>query len=168
MKQFNYIFLVSVFTVFLFSCVSKKKYNALGQYYQDVENKLIKSQRKVKKLEKELAYAKAFATDSIPKTTLKFEVMEHNFGTIKQESVHDFIFKFTNTGVEPLVIVAAKGSCGCTVPVFPKEKIMPGESGEIKIVYSSGHQEGSQNKKVTITANTEPETTFLFIKANVE
>ena len=114
-----------------------------------------------------MAYAKAFATDSIPKTTIQFEVGSHDFGEIKQESTHKFSFKFTNTGNEPLVIVNAKGSCGCTIPSFSEEKILPGESGEINIEYHSEEQEGGQNKTVTITANTNPETTILGVFAEV-
>ena len=78
------------------------------------------------------------------------------------------IFKFTNTGSEPLIIEDAKGSCGCTVPVYPKEPIKPGETGEIEVEYSPGKQQGAQSKTVTITANTDPITTTLNISANVE
>ncbi|HRN42636.1 MAG TPA: DUF1573 domain-containing protein, partial [Vicingus sp.] len=73
----------------------------------------------------------------------------------------------TNTGSEPLIIENASGSCGCTVPTFPKEPIAPGKTGEIEVVYSPGTQQGAQTKTVTITANTEPITTTLNITANV-
>ncbi len=102
------------------------------------------------------------------KTAVQFAETAHNFGTIKQDSKNTKIFKFENTGNEPLIIENATGSCGCTVPKFPKEPIKPGESGEIEVVYSPGKQQGAQTKTVTITANTNPITTTLNISANVE
>lgn len=60
--------------------------------------------------------------------------------------------KFKNTGNEPLIITNAKGSCGCTVPDWPKEPIMPGQTGVIKIKYDTSRS-GSINKSVTITTN---------------
>jgi len=102
-----------------------------------------------------------------PPTTVAFENMEHDFGTIEQNTTNPYTFTFTNTGDQPLIISDAKGSCGCTVPDYPKQPVMPGETGEIKVVYSPGKQKNMQTKTVTITANTEPATTVLRIKANV-
>ena len=102
------------------------------------------------------------------KTDMAFAEMNHNFGAIQQDSKNTKVFTFTNTGSEPLIIEDAKGSCGCTVPVYPKEPIKPGDTGEIEVVYSPGKQQGSQNKTITITANTNPITTTLNISANVE
>ncbi len=102
------------------------------------------------------------------KTNVKFADVAHNFGSIKQDTKNTKIFSFTNTGSEPLIIEDAKGSCGCTVPKFPKEPIKPGATGEIEVVYSPGKQQGAQTKTVTITANTNPITTTLNISANVE
>lgn len=107
-------------------------------------------------------------SESRPKTNIKFAETSHNFGTIKQETQNTKIFKFTNTGSEPLIIEDAVGSCGCTVPKFPKEPIKPGQTGDIEVVYSPGQQQGSQSKTVTITANTEPLTTTINISAEVE
>lgn len=102
------------------------------------------------------------------KTNVKFAEMEHNYGSIEQDTKNTKIFKFTNTGSEPLIIESAVGSCGCTVPQFPKEPIKPGETGDIEVVYSPGKQQGAQTKTITITANTNPITTTLNISANVE
>jgi hypothetical protein len=102
------------------------------------------------------------------KTNAKFKDVAHNFGTIQQDSKNTKVFTFTNTGSEPLIIEDAKGSCGCTVPKFPKEPIKPGATGEIEVVYSPGKQQGAQNKTVTITANTDPITTTLNISADVQ
>ena len=103
-----------------------------------------------------------------PTTSLKFAELNHSFGEIMQDSKNTYIFKFTNTGKEPLVIENAAGSCGCTVPTYPKEPIAPGETGEIEVVYSPGKQQGEQTKTVSITANTEPNVTKLNISATVK
>ena len=107
------------------------------------------------------------AADNRPKTVVVFEEYDFDFGDVDQQTENEKIFKFTNEGKEPLVITNAKGSCGCTVPEYPREPIAPGASGEIKVVYSPGNQTYKQTKSVTITANTDPETTVLKIYANV-
>jgi hypothetical protein len=103
-------------------------------------------------------------------TTVKFDKMLHDFGKITDGDEVKTKFKFTNTGSEPLVIKDAKGSCGCTVPDYPKAPIAPGETGEIEVKYNSkgkGAPEGKDdNKTVTLTANT-PSPVVLRIKANV-
>lgn len=106
--------------------------------------------------------------NNLPKTSVQFAEMEYDFGEIFQDSKNEHIFTFTNTGEEPLVISDAKGSCGCTVPDYPRHPIAPGETGEIKVVYSPGKQAAQQTKTVTINANTAPETTVLKIFANVQ
>ena len=127
---------------------------------------------------KKEALAKASAVDPLkttasktepagPITTMEFAETDHDFGTIAQDSENTKVFAFTNTGTEPLIIENAKGSCGCTVPEYPKEPIPPGEQGEIKVVYKPGKQKNAQTKNVTITANTLPEKSVLTIKANV-
>lgn len=103
-----------------------------------------------------------------PLTSMSFDHMEHDFGQIDQQTENEHVFKFTNTGTEPLVISKAKGSCGCTVPEYPKEPIPPGEDGEIRVVYKPGKQKNKQTKRVTVTANTEPEQTVLKITAEVQ
>ncbi len=115
-----------------------------------------------------MAAADQAAIDNRPKTTVNFANYEHDFGNIKQDSENKHVFNFTNTGKEPLIIENATGSCGCTVPNYPKEPIAPGATGTIEVVYKPGKQENAQQKTVTVTANTEPKQTILRIKANVE
>ena len=103
------------------------------------------------------------------KTKMKFKKMVHDFGRLKEGEKREFDFKFTNTGKEDLIIEDCKGSCGCTVPEWPKEAIKPGQSAAIKVKFDSTKKEKDQEKSVTITANTEPEiTTVIKIKAYVE
>lgn len=97
----------------------------------------------------------------------KFETEEYNYGTIKQgESVnHDF--SFTNIGKEPLIITNAQGSCGCTVPEYPKQPIKKGEKAVIKVTFNSAGKSGMQDKTVTISSNAKSGTKVLHIKGNI-
>lgn len=83
---------------------------------------------------------------------MTFEDMTVDFGAIEQHSDPLRVIEFTNTGVEPLVIKNARGSCGCTVPIWPKEPIMPGETNKIEIRYDTKRL-GKINKTVTLTTN---------------
>lgn len=104
-----------------------------------------------------------------PTTSMVFAKDSHDFGTIQQNSTDNHhTFAFTNTGTNPLIISNAKGSCGCTVPVWPKEPIPPGGTGVIEVDYKPGSQKGSQKKTVTVSANTEPSDTRLSISAEVQ
>jgi len=75
-----------------------------------------------------------------------------DYGTIAQNSEPLRTVAFTNTGREPLVISNARGSCGCTVPTWPKEPIMPGETSEIEVRYAT-NRVGPFTKKITLTTN---------------
>src|SRR5690606_2671750 len=85
---------------------------------------------------------------------IEFDRYEHDFGKVDEGKTVETVFTFTNTGANDLIISDAKGSCGCTVPYFPKEPIKPGKTGEIKVSYDSKGKSGVQKKMVTITANT--------------
>ena len=101
--------------------------------------------------------------------TPNIEMLEtsYNFGEIQQgESVtHDFILK--NTGDADLLISAAKGSCGCTVPEWPKTPIAKGEEAAIKVTFNSAGRSGKQNKTVTLVTNAIPNTKVITINGNV-
>ena len=90
-----------------------------------------------------------------------------DFGEMQQgESVtHDFVLK--NTGEADLIISAAKGSCGCTVPQWPKAPISQGEEATIKVTFNSAGKSGKQNKTVTLVTNAIPNTKVLTINGNV-
>ena len=90
-----------------------------------------------------------------------------DFGTIIQDEAPSFEFTFTNTGNEPMIISNAKGSCGCTVPIWPKEPIAPGATGTINVKFNSKGKKGTQNKTVTLTANTTPPTTKLRVTGEI-
>ena len=104
----------------------------------------------------------------IPKTGINFATSKKDFGKVLSTSSNLHTFVFTNTGTEPLVISNAKGSCGCTVPEWPKEPILPGDKGEIKVVYKPNGQSGKQTKQVTVTANTNPANSILTITGDIQ
>ena len=99
---------------------------------------------------------------------MSFDGTVHEFGSIAQGVVVEHTFKFSNTGSSPLIISSANGSCGCTVPIWPKEPIMPGDEGEIKVSFNSEGKYGLQDKTVTINYNTESGPVILHMKGKVE
>jgi hypothetical protein len=106
--------------------------------------------------------------DSVKIGVLTFEKLLHNFDTIKYAGDGTYEFKFKNTGNDTIIISNAKGSCGCTVPTYPKNKaILPGSSEVIKVTYDTKRQ-GSFSKNVTITSNASENYIILKIKGFVK
>ena len=98
---------------------------------------------------------------------IEFTKDTHDYGTVKYGADGTCTFDFKNTGDEPLIISNAKGSCGCTVPEWPKEPIAPGAKGTITVKYDT-KRPGAINKSVTITSNAVNEPTKVIrIKGNV-
>ena len=99
-------------------------------------------------------------TFSCQKKTVKgiadmtFSVKEHDFGNINQGDKVTTAFEFTNNSKNELLIKEAHGSCGCTVPDYPKEPIAPGKKGVIKVSFNSEGKNGKVMKTVTLVANT--------------
>ena len=102
-----------------------------------------------------------------PKTTIRFAETTFDFGSVNEDKKVTHIFRFVNSGKEPLIITNAKGACGCTVPEWPKSPIAPGKSGDIKVTFNPKAKKGRQNRKVTVVANTEPPQTFLYVTGEV-
>lgn len=109
------------------------------------------------------------AASATPVSTadIKFEKLVHDYGTIKQGANGDCEFLYTNTGKEPLIISNCQGSCGCTVPSCPKEPILPGKTGVIKVHYDT-KRIGAISKSVTVNSNAKSGTITLQIKGTVE
>ncbi len=99
-----------------------------------------------------LAFAFGAAAQAVGGPEITFQKDVHDFGKIKQYGNATTEFSFTNTGTTPLIISNCKGSCGCTVPTWPREPIAPGASAVIKVKYDS-KRVGPINKSVTITSN---------------
>ncbi|GAA4360823.1 hypothetical protein GCM10023185_27560 [Hymenobacter saemangeumensis] len=105
------------------------------------------------------ASAKAKAATAKPKpaqafagAALKWDKTEHSFGEIKQGVPVTASFKYTNTSKQPVILTNAQGSCGCTVPNWSKEPLMPGKSQTITATFNAANP-GSFNKTVTVTSN---------------
>ncbi|PCJ23606.1 MAG: hypothetical protein COA97_11345 [Flavobacteriales bacterium] len=103
--------------------------------------------------------------DKLPHFEFVEEVKE--FGTITQGEIVTTSFRFKNVGQSNLIISSAQGSCGCTVPEWPKEPIKPGEEGVINVKFDSNGKQGIQNKTITLVANTIPNTKVIAIKGEV-
>ena len=114
-----------------------------------------------------LAYSQdaAPAAKTGPVMSLASDVVD--YGEIIQNADPVRKVKFTNTGTEPLIIKNAQGSCGCTVPIWPKEPIMPGETSEIEIHYATDRI-GQIMKTVTVTTNEEGVSHVIQVKGNVK
>jgi hypothetical protein len=102
------------------------------------------------------------------KPTMDFTDTLHNFGTMHEGEVVSYDFAFTNNGKTPLIIASANGSCGCTVPEYPHDAVLPGKSAIMKVTFNSAGKKGHQSKSVTIRTNTNKNVEMLYINAEVE
>jgi len=100
-----------------------------------------------------------------PEIVFESDVMDYGTVDYNGDGVREFVF--TNTGKEPLIISRAKGSCGCTVPTWPKEPIMPGAKGKIKVKYAT-NRPGKFTKTITISSNAKTASKRLTIKGTVK
>ncbi len=108
----------------------------------------------------------ATSTEQTSGAQIEFETTTIDYGTIERYADGKRVFVFKNTGTEPLIISHAKGSCGCTVPTWPKEPIMPGQTGEINVKYATDRV-GTFRKTVTLTTNAGTTPVVLVIKGTV-
>ncbi len=107
------------------------------------------------------------ATNTTSNAEITFETDVHDFGTIEHGANGSYEFKFKNTGTEPLIITEARGSCGCTVPTYPKNvPIKPGETQVIKVTYDT-KRVGNFLKTVTIQSNAKTHVSVITIKGTV-
>ena len=100
---------------------------------------------------------------------ITFDRVFHDFGLVSEGEIVKTIFKFTNTSENDLYIVDAMGSCGCTVPKYPKNvPIKPGGTGEIEVNFDTNGRPDLQQKMVKVSANTPTGGQLLRIQAFVE
>jgi Protein of unknown function (DUF1573) len=114
------------------------------------------------------ATAESVAEVAIERTNAKmsFESLNVDYGTIENGAEPLRIVKFTNTGTDPLVIKNARGSCGCTVPTWPKEPIAPGQSATMEVRYDT-KRTGKISKSITISTNEGPDSHTLQVIGEV-
>ncbi len=116
--------------------------------------------------------ALAFLLLSIPAANAasqaKWLETSHDFGAFDEDMGRvSTDFRLVNTGNEPLIIYAARASCGCTIPSYTKEPIAPGDTATIKVVYDPAGRPGKFDKKVKVETNSDPRQTILVIKGVV-
>lgn len=93
---------------------------------------------------------------------LTLEKNTHDFGDIYQGDVVEHTFKFTNTGNQPLLITNIQTSCGCTTPTWPRDPIMPGGKGELKVGFNSAGKMNKQTKVLPIISNSVTDASITF------
>ncbi len=84
---------------------------------------------------------------------ITFEETSHDFGDIYQGDKVEYTFTFENTGTEPLIITNVQTTCGCTATDWPREPVLPGKTGSIKVTFDSTGKYGRQNKIISIVSN---------------
>jgi len=96
-----------------------------------------------------------------------FKEETHDYGEVPEGPIAECAFEFKNTGKKPISIVDAHGSCGCTVPEWPHDLIMPGSSAKIVVKYTTAGHQGAISKDVTINSNARQSPMVLHIKGTV-
>lgn len=97
---------------------------------------------------------------------ISFEKLTHEMGDVKLDSTATYDFVFTNTGKEPLLLSEPRSSCGCTVPSYPTDPIMPGQKNTIKITFKAD-KTGPFTKMINVLSNAENSPVVIVIKGTV-
>lgn len=105
------------------------------------------------------------ANPNAPK--IKFQEEAHDFGAIVEGPQATFDFHFKNEGKEPLVLSNVRASCGCTVPTWPKEPVLPGKEAVITATYNTQGRPGKFNKTITIESNADESSKVVTISGEV-
>lgn len=98
----------------------------------------------------------------------KFKEETHDFGEVPEGPTAECDFEFKNVGKKPIVISEAHGSCGCTVPQWPRDPILPKHKGVIHVTYNTNGRVGPINKDVFITSNAQQNPMRLHITGSVK
>ena len=129
-------------------------------------NKKSKAATKVKK-ENIKAAVKRDVQIKKGEAVASFDKKEYDFGTVNEGKKVQVTYNITNSGKTDLVITNAQGSCGCTVPSWPKAPIKPGETKPIKVTFNTAGKPNKQLKTVTLITNTEKGREILKLKGFV-
>ena len=106
--------------------------------------------------------------DDVTGPQIKFDKETHDYGKIRLRGDGNCVFTFENTGNEPLVLTNVRAGCGCTVPQWPREPVLPGESAEIKVRYTTLNRPHTINKSIVVTSNSVTKNTVVLrIKGQV-
>jgi uncharacterized protein YdeI (BOF family) len=126
----------------------------------------LESDKTTQKVEKEAPKTQTQTETKVVDATIDFESKVVDYGTIEHNADGARKFVFTNNGTEPLIIKNAKGSCGCTVPTWPREPIAAGETAEIGVKYAT-NRVGKFTKTITLTTNASKKPVILTVKGEV-
>lgn len=113
---------------------------------------------------------KAKSRDSEAKkgvASLSVDKKEYDFGTVNEGEIIETTFKITNSGKTDLVITDAQVTCGCTVPVWPKAPIKPGETKDVEVKFNTNGKQNRQQKNITLITNTQSGREILTLKGMV-
>jgi hypothetical protein len=135
MKKIIIVFAFLITAVFMISCGNGNAANKVNKVNLDNAKS------------RDIEIKKGVASISIDKN-------EFDFGTVKEGAIVETVFKVTNSGKTNLVITDAKVTCGCTVPVWPKEAIKPGETKDVKVRFNTSGKSNRQQKNITLITNT--------------
>ena len=149
MKITKFLVLVLITVSFLTSCKDATNITAK-----------IKKENLVNAMSRDLEIKKGAAS-------ISFDKKEYDFGTVNEGDIVETSYLVTNSGKTDLVITNAQASCGCTVPVWPKNPIKPGATGEVKVKFNTSGKPNRQQKTITLTTNTESGREVLTLKGSV-
>ena len=149
MKKTNFLVVVLITASFLTSCKDATNITAK-----------IKKENLVNAKSRDSEIKKGAAS-------ISFDKKEYDFGTVNEGDIVETSYLVTNSGKTDLVITNAQASCGCTVPVWPKNPIKPGATGEVKVKFNTSGKPNRQQKTITLTTNTESGREVLTLKGSV-
>ncbi len=112
--------------------------------------------------------AVAVAAAAGPATTVALSESNFSFGKIKKGDKVEHVYEVTNTGTNPLVISEVKPACGCTVPDYTKEPILPGQKGKITLKFDSASFDGLVSKQAEVYANVEKSPIVISFSADIQ
>ncbi|MCP4975622.1 MAG: DUF1573 domain-containing protein [Maribacter sp.] len=98
---------------------------------------------------------------------IKFKTETIDYGIIAKGSDGVRVFEFTNTGDAPLIISKVSSSCGCTIPNWSKDPVLPGKTGEIQVKYDT-NRVNPIRKAITVISNADTPTKILKITGEVK
>lgn len=108
------------------------------------------------------------ASSQTTNSIISFVKTAHDFGAIKEDVGKVSVdFEFSNSGNSPLIIQRVVSSCDCAVVDWPKEPLIPGAIGKIKVVFNPINRPGAFDKLVTVYSNAQAPSVLLMIKGSV-
>ena len=103
-----------------------------------------------------------------PLTTIALSESDFEFGKIRKGEHVEHVYEITNTGTNPLIISQVKPACGCTVPDYTKEPILPGQKGKVTLKFDSSNFDGLVHKQAEVYANVEKAPVVLTFSADIQ